>query len=700
MITCSSYGSVPRVYANTNFYQIREIESLSEQVLYQKVPYGTRYQDLEMPDSIDVFVSGGQTEDVPDAGSDENVAAFANRINDDAVLEKTDSEENGEKEDTEGKDTEGKDAGENSKDKSEGGEGLEKAESGSGEQGDSGKDGNSAENGDSQDENANPGNGESDEKDDSGKTDSGSSGGNVELNEDGSSSNGKTDQPKEDVKTDEKTEEEIDEKEGFWRKVKVRWVLDAEESQASRYDGENPGIYLFRAELKSSNYEVDEDELPVIQITVLEEEQLKTTLEFAPLEESIADQILPLGSKESDIRFPETLTVRETMGEETTERTLSGITWKLDAENSDYSEFQGGLAPEDYFARFDEDGEPEETEEKTWEGYDKANEEYKGAIYTYIPVIPESEEIPEDTALPEIHVQVGDAGIALYADEGITGEGTETNPYVIRTAEQWSKVMGKKQRNQYNGNQPFGVSKYIKLGADIDLSGQSWESRTLTTCLDGDGYALSGISQPLFSVLNGTVKNLILSDVRIEGTGNQGAIAQTVGNENKATIEKCYVSGSITATGSNNSGVGGLIGAAQNAQGAPLTIENCVVNADITGKGSSLAGGLIGSVSNSDVVTIKKCIAMGTVSTVEDKGSGGLVGGPGRSVTIKNSAALQEEVSTKSSKYFVDRIFGYDGDYKVHVVGEQNFAYQGMKVKYGDKLLDKPKDELEKRYGR
>ena len=694
MITCSSYGSVPRVYANTNFYQIREIESLSEQVLYQKVPYGTRYQDLEMPDSIDVFVSGGgQTEDVPDAGSDENVAAFSNRINDDAVLEKTDSEENGEKEDTEGKDTEGKDAGENSKDKSEGGEGLEKAESGSGEQGDSGKDGNSAENGDSQDENVNPGNGESDEKDDSGKTDSGSSGGNADLNEDGSSSNGKTDQPKEEVKTDEKTEEEIDEKEGFWRKVKVRWVLDAEESQASRYDGENPGVYLFRAELKSSNYEVDEDELPVIQITVLEEEQAKTTLEFAPLEESIADQILTLGSKESDIQFPETLTVRETMGEETTERTLSGITWKLDAENSDYSEFQGGLAPEDYFDRFDEDGEPEETEEKTWEGYDKANEEYNGAIYTYIPVIPESEEIPEDTALPEIHVQVGDAGIALYADEGITGEGTETNPYVIRTADQWLTVMGKNQKNKYNGYLPFGVNTYIRLGADIDLSGESWESRTLTACLDGDGYALSGISQPLFNVLNGTVKNLILSDVGIEGKGNQGAIAKTVGDN--ATVEKCYVSGSITATGYNDSGAGGLIGAVQTTNGAPLTIENCVVNADITGKTTSLAGGLIGSVSKSDVVTIKKCIAMGTVSTVEDKGSGGLVGGPGRSVTIKNSAALQEEVSTKSSKYFVDRIFGYDGDYKVHVVGGQNFAYQGMKVKYGDKLLDKPKDELE-----
>ena len=698
MITCSSYGSVPRVYANTNFYQIREIESLSEQVLYQKVPYGTRYQDLEMPDSIDVFVSGGgQNEDVPDTGTDENVVAFANRTDDDAVLEKTDSEENGEKEDTEGKDTEGKDAGENSKDKSEGEEGLEKAESGSGEQGDSGKDGNSAENGDSQDENVNPGNGESDEKDDSGKTDSGSSGGNADLNEDGSSSNGKTDQPKEDVKTDEKTEEEIGEKEGFWRKVKVRWVLDAEESQASRYDGENPGIYLFRAELKSSNYEVDEDELPVIQITVLEEEQVKTTLEFAPLEESIADQILTLGSKESDIQFPETLTVRETMGEETTERTLSGITWKLDAENSDYSEFQGGLAPEDYFDRFDEDGEPEETEEKTWEGYDKANEEYNGAIYTYIPVIPESEEIPEDTALPEIHVQVGDAGIALYADEGITGKGTKEYPYVICNVKQWFTVMGENQKNQYNGNQSSGVSKYIRLGADIDLSGESWESRTLTAGLDGNGYELSGISQPLFNVLAGTVKNLILSNVSITGDrGPVGAVAGTVGGNSQ--IENCYISGSLATTGSV--AAGGLIGQVQSGS---LEIQNCIVNADIENKGNnkgeSLAGGLVGSVQvgNDKQLNIMNCIAMGRVSTDAGRGAGGLVGGPNKAVTINKSAALQEEVSTNSWKSYVNRIFGYDSN--KYVSGGQNFAYQGMRVKYNETLLTKPNEEPDSHYG-
>ena len=640
---------------------------------------------------------GGQNEDVPDAGNDENVAAFANRTDDDAVLEKTDSEEKGEKEDTEGKD-----AGENSKDKSEGGEGLEKAESGSGEQGDSGKDGNSAENGDSQDENANPGNGESDEKDDSGKADSGSSGGNADLNENGSSSNGKTDEPKEDVKTDEKTEEEIDEKEGFWRKVKVRWVLDAEESQASRYDGENPGIYLFRAELKSSNYEVDEDELPVIQITVLEEEQAKTTLEFAPLEESITDQILPLGSKESDIQFPETLTVRETMGEETTERTLSGITWKLDAENSDYSEFQGGLAPEDYFDRFDEDGEPEETEEKTWEGYDKANEEYNGAIYTYVPVIPESEEIPEDTALPEIHVQVGDAGIALYADEGITGSGTLEDPYVITTADQWSIVMGKGNKNQYNGSGQYNsnVNKYIKLGNNIDLSEvDPWEERTLTTCLDGAGYTLSGISQPLFSSVKGTVKNLVLSNVKIKEAKNfkhVGAIARTTAGT--AIIENCYVEGAkdngdddagILNTG--NYAAGGLIG--QVPSSSTLTVKNCVVNADVKSTGSdsqnSLAGGLVGLVSAKNILNIENCMAMGSVSTECNSGCGGLVGGRNVNVIIEKSVALQKTVSTKKLSSYVDRIFGYSGDSTVYVSGNQNYAYQNMAGGYNGNFANK-----------
>ena len=70
------------------------------------------------------------------------------------------------------------------------------------------------------------------------------------------------------------------------------------------------------------------------------------------------------------------------------------------------------------------------------------------------------------------------------------------------------------------------------------------------------------------------------------------------------------------------------------------------------------------------------CIAMGSVSTNSGRGAGGLVGGQGKTVTINKSAALQEEISTNSSQYYVDRIFGYFGDYQVHVVGGRNFAYR------------------------
>ncbi len=46
----------------------------------------------------------------------------------------------------------------------------------------------------------------------------------------------------------------------------------------------------------------------------------------------------------------------------------------------------------------------------------------------------------------------------------------EEYPYVICKVNQWFTVMGENQKNQYNGNQSSDVNKYIRLGADIDLS--------------------------------------------------------------------------------------------------------------------------------------------------------------------------------------------------------------------------------------
>ena len=166
---------------------------------------------------------------------------------------------------------------------------------------------------------------------------------------------------------------------------------------------------------------------------------------FLELDEAIAVQKLSLGAKESDIILPYTLEVEvegadEMLAEdsqnvhlveaankgtekdteaETATWQISGITWKLNEEQSDLPEFHGGISEKDYFEEFDENGEPVETSTKTWAGYAEANQEYNGRVYVYRAVLPEELgkfEVADTADLPEIDVMVGDASVALLAD--------------------------------------------------------------------------------------------------------------------------------------------------------------------------------------------------------------------------------------------------------------------------------------------
>ena len=252
-----------------------------------------------------------------------------------------------------------------------------------------------------------------------------------------------------------------------WKEVKVRWVLDETFSEKEKYDGKTQGIYVFDAELKSSRYELDTGFLPRIEVTVLPEEAAPEITEFFELEETIQVQNLALGAKESDIILPDTLDVQvenldeggadeadaateddkavdgesteettreeETVGDETASQyQLTGITWKLDEKQSDLPEFHGGISVQEYFDEFDEDGEPIESEEKTWAGYAEVNQEYNGRIYVYTPVLPENlgehligldsetaekVELAEKIELPEIYVLVGEMQPMTLASE-------------------------------------------------------------------------------------------------------------------------------------------------------------------------------------------------------------------------------------------------------------------------------------------
>ena len=174
---------------------------------------------------------------------------------------------------------------------------------------------------------------------------------------------------------------------------------------------------------------------------------------FEELPEEILGQRLALGSSESDIRFPDTLTVtareekadreeedeEDGFGEEKVQkmsieqksesedesadeaesedkresgdevesaneadqpktgsrekkRKLKGITWELDPEQSVYPEFQSGISLKEYFSEFDKDGNPVETEDETFADYEEANAPYSGTVYVYRAVLPEEDE--------------------------------------------------------------------------------------------------------------------------------------------------------------------------------------------------------------------------------------------------------------------------------------------------------------------
>ncbi len=122
-------------------------------------------------------------------------------------------------------------------------------------------------------------------------------------------------------------------------------------------------------------------------------------LDFAELSETVREQALQLGAKETDIVLPESLNVTVSEGAdgetsaatetEKKELTLSGIEWKLNPEESDGSVFDGSR---------------------------------NGSVYVYDPILPETDAegntyvLSEQAQLPVIYVLVGEMQTMLLAN--------------------------------------------------------------------------------------------------------------------------------------------------------------------------------------------------------------------------------------------------------------------------------------------
>ena len=499
----------PQVLAGSSVQYIEEVKELSDEILHQEVPYGTKYKDLELPDKLKVRVLEEEAPDEEDSAEDKD---GAEKIATPSELQSGDGEVETEKRS----------------------QTLSSSET------------------DGTVRKASPSEADVIEKSEIGEDD-------TEQKASPSDADG--------TKTDKN-----------WKEVKVRWVLDETFSEKDTYDGKTPGIYVFDAELKSSRYELDTGFLPRIEVTVLPEEKGPAIIGFSELDEAIAVQKLPLGAKESDIVLPDTLEVEveeadETLAEdsqnvhlveavdkvtekdteaETAVWQISGITWKLDEEQSDLPEFHGGISEKDYFEEFDENGEPVETSTKTWAGYAEANQDYNGRVYVYRAVLPEELgkfEVADTADLPEIDVMVGDAGVALLADETYDLNGN----YLVINKDNVGRLNGMTITGTYHPTERLSEGRKIEGGIVID-------DVTVNLTIEGVnvGYGTDIIDNAAGILLKGKAKlNLtVKGENSLEGTyGGAG-----IGVEEKATLIITKEStGSLTATGGGYgaAGIGG-----------------------------------------------------------------------------------------------------------------------------------------------
>ena len=209
-------------------------------------------------------------------------------------------------------------------------------------------------------------------------------------------------------------------------------------------------------------------------------------------------------------------------------------------------------------------------------------------------------------------VTIARAGIVAGKAFGIDGMGTETEPYVLMTAQDIVDM---------RSLATAGQETWFKLGADVDMKGVSgyipvnWdEDYERKIHFDGGNHTISnfscdntadGMSYPsLFGVLYGSCKNLKIDKAVIRGTRVCGVIGGYVGTSGKpGLVENVTVTNSSVSCTGNRSG--GVCGVAKEATFRNVSFHGSMINTYT--KAEAKSGGFLGQTEST--VVCENCTA-------------------------------------------------------------------------------------------
>ena len=203
-----------------------------------------------------------------------------------------------------------------------------------------------------------------------------------------------------------------------------------------------------------------------------------------------------------------------------------------------------------------------------------------------------------------------------YIYEMLNGEGTEENPYLITSTNDFAYLVS--QLATYDRN--YGYGQFFKQIADIKApipnclyQGNAYKSAPFAGNYDGDSHKILNLTYlgtnggeqsdaiGLFSILHdgAVIRNLDIEGADIEYPGNCCGLLAGVANGN-IRIENITLNGNIKSTQDK---VGGLIGYIEgNAQSlAQISIRNVRLGVSFSESGSSYIGALIGWAENASI---------------------------------------------------------------------------------------------------
>lgn len=203
-----------------------------------------------------------------------------------------------------------------------------------------------------------------------------------------------------------------------------------------------------------------------------------------------------------------------------------------------------------------------------------------------------------------------------YIYEMLNGEGTEENPYLITSTNDFAYLVS--QLATYDSN--YGYGQFFKQIADIKApipnclyQGNAYKSAPFAGNYDGDSHKILNLTYlgtnggeqsdaiGLFSILHdgAVIRNLDIEGADIEYPENCCGLLAGVANGN-IRIENITLNGNIKSTKDK---VGGLIGYIEgNAQSlAQISIQNVRLGVSFSESGSSYIGALIGWAENASI---------------------------------------------------------------------------------------------------